>query len=79
MARSKKVSLDELMNVPSVQSNSNKWEGTPVADLSVGDSFTHKGRRFKIESKVECPMQWRTHVHINKSNCFDGRCLVETV
>lgn len=49
---------------------------TPVADLRVGQSFRFRGRHYTIEEKAECVMLWRSHVHINKSNCFDGRTLV---
>ena len=51
--------------------------GTPVAAFCIpGARFTHKGTKFEVKKVEECPSMWRTHVHINGSNCFDTRALV---
>lgn len=48
----------------------------PVAHVVVGDQMKTGHKFTKVEKKEDCPSQWRTHVHINKSNCYDGRSLV---
>lgn len=30
----------------------------------------------KVERKEECPGQWRTHIHVNKSDCYDARTYI---
>jgi hypothetical protein len=29
-----------------------------------------------VKEKEDCPSQWRTHIHINKRDCYDGRAYV---
>lgn len=58
----------------------------PARDVVIGDemvsSFSKSGvvlKTSKVTEKWECPGQWRTHVHINRTNCFDSRCHVWVV
>lgn len=51
-----------------------------VSDLRPGDQLVTKWSRSgqiaqtaPIKSVDECPGMWRTHVHINRMNCYDGR------
>lgn len=55
----------------------------PVGDIRVGDSIatsiTSEGmslRSLKITDRTECGSRWRTHVHLNKSMCYDSRAMV---
>lgn len=50
-----------------------------IQDVSVGDTFIHNKKHFKVTDKSECEGMWRTHVHINKSNCFDIRTPIRLV
>lgn len=62
----------------------------PIGDVALGQKIT--GRVYDAESDhptvkalrtVEvkevnpCPGQWRTHIHVNGSGCWDGRTVVE--
>lgn len=44
----------------------------PVADLRIGDKIG----KTKITHIEECPMNWRTHIHVNKKDCYDTRAYV---
>lgn len=47
--------------------------------LSVGTVFSdHRGKRTQIRRIEECEGNWRTHVHINGSECWDVRARVYT-
>lgn len=30
----------------------------------------------EVKTFAECPSQWRTHVHINKTSCYDMRSFI---
>lgn len=63
----------------------------PAGDLVIGqhivgqvkvnedDETVLKRYRRPVEVKEfhPCPGQWRTHVHVNGTDCYDGRSLVE--
>lgn len=57
--------IEEFMNVESLEDT--------VQDVKVGDKFFHGKKLFHVTEKTECEGMWRTHVHINRSNCFDIR------
>lgn len=42
-----------------------------VLDLDGGGRFVN--RSIEVKSFEECAGQWRTHVHVNKSMCYDTR------
>lgn len=56
------LSDDEVMDVLSGQN---------------GESHTRfVNRSVEVKKFEECPSQWRTHVHVNKSDCYDMRTYV---
>lgn len=79
MARSKRATAEEIDRFAAEIEIFDTSDMVELSTLNVGASFTFKRRKYTIENKEECPRQWRSHVHVNKSNCFDGRTLVRTV
>jgi hypothetical protein len=50
---------------------------TLLRDGTFGEVVALKTK--KVESVSECPSQWRTHVHINKMDCYDMRSQIRIV
>lgn len=48
-----------------------------VADKLTGEVFCVKSE--KVTKVDECPGSWRTHIHINKKDCYDLRSLIDIV
>lgn len=52
--------------------------GVPLESLlHIGSVFSHKSKSYQINRIEECEGNWRTHVHINGSHCFDTRTIVK--
>lgn len=45
--------------------------------LRIDKVFTFKSKSYMIKRIEECESNWRTHVHINGTHCFDVRTLVK--
>lgn len=79
MSRSDKNWKNSAMRVIEAEPEEDISWGMPLQDvLHVGTIFTHKSRSYQINRLEECEGQWRTHVHINGTHCFDIRTLVKT-
>ena len=50
-----------------------------IEDVRVGDTFFFRKSKVTVTEKTECEGNWRSHVHINKSNCFDIRTPIRMV
>ena len=61
-AESKKMSLDEVMDV--------------LSGGGSGHDTRYVATSKKVESVELCASQWRTHRHINKNECYDERSYV---
>lgn len=45
--------------------------GVAFGEGKYGEKVILKSR--KVERIDECPGQWRTHIHVNKTDCYDER------
>lgn len=79
MSRSDKNWKNKALDIRVIEALEEEEEwGIQLQDiLRIDKVFTHKSKSYMIKRIEECTQNWRTHVHINGTHCFDVRTLVK--
>ena len=79
MARSKKKTEEQAPEERPVYDPRPQHGGVLILadDLRPGHVLLGRRNRVTVKQVDPCTHQWRTHVHVNRFGCYDGRLFVE--